>query len=75
MARLLGFDVIQAFYAAQGLPMELVDLRLEEWHSVDAVPVERRPLPGDPRGSVAFDLGAASGEQLRRGMAARWDST
>jgi uncharacterized protein (DUF362 family) len=60
MTRLLGLDAIQAFYAACGLPLELIDLRLEEWRSVGAVPMERRNLPGDPRGGVAFNLGAAS---------------
>jgi hypothetical protein len=60
MTRLLGFDAIKAFYAERGLPMELIDLRLEEWRSVDAVPMEKRRLPGDPRGGVAFNLGAAS---------------
>jgi uncharacterized protein (DUF362 family) len=60
MTRLLGLDAIQDFYGVRGLPMELIDLRLEEWRSVDAVPIERRKLPGDPRGGVAFNLGAAS---------------
>jgi uncharacterized protein (DUF362 family) len=60
MVRLLGLDAIQSFYAAQGLPLELLDLRLEEWRSEGGVVIERRRLPGDPRGSVAFDLGAAS---------------
>jgi uncharacterized protein (DUF362 family) len=60
MARLLGLDAIQTFYAKQNLPMELIDLRLAEWRTIDSVPVERRSLPGDPRGGVAFNLGAAS---------------
>ena len=60
MTRLLGLDAIQAFFCAQALPMELIDLRLEEWRAVNAVPMERRRLPGDPRGGVAFNLGEAS---------------
>jgi uncharacterized protein (DUF362 family) len=34
ITKLLGLDSIQAFYAAKGLPLELIDLRLEEWRSV-----------------------------------------
>ena len=60
LTRLLGLDRIQEFYAARGLPMELLDLRLEEWRSQDGVPIDRRTLSGDPRGGVAFDLGASS---------------
>jgi uncharacterized protein (DUF362 family) len=53
---LLGLDSIQAFYRSQGLELELVDFRREEWVNRDEVIVERKPLVGDPNGYVAFDL-------------------
>ncbi len=56
----LGLDVIRDFYHRRGLNIELIDLRKEEWTSRDSVIVERRKLPGDPYGAVAFDLGASS---------------
>jgi uncharacterized protein (DUF362 family) len=56
----LGLDVIRDFYQFQGLKFELIDLRKEEWTNSGGVIVERRALPGDPRGYVAFDLGEHS---------------
>jgi uncharacterized protein (DUF362 family) len=60
MVRLLGLDVIRDFYLTLGLPFELIDLRQEEWTTRGDVVVERRKLPPNPYGSVAFDLGQAS---------------
>jgi hypothetical protein len=60
IVEVLGLDAIREFYAAHGRDMELIDLRREEWVSVDGVVTERRRLGGDPRGGVAFDLGAHS---------------
>ena len=60
MVRLLGLDEISRFYRDRGLDFELIDLRQEEWTNRGGVIVERRPLPGDPYGSVAFDLGRSS---------------
>jgi uncharacterized protein (DUF362 family) len=60
MKRLLGLDVIQSFYAARGLTFEIIDLRQEEWTTRGDVVVERRKLPPNPYGSIAFDLGQAS---------------
>jgi uncharacterized protein (DUF362 family) len=60
MMKLLGLDVIRDFYLAQGLAFELIDLRQEEWTTRGDVVVERRKLPPNPYGSVAFDLGDAS---------------
>jgi uncharacterized protein (DUF362 family) len=60
MVQILGLDVIRDFYAAQGLNFELIDLRQEEWTTQGDVIVERRKLPGNSYGSVAFDLGSAS---------------
>jgi uncharacterized protein (DUF362 family) len=60
MVRLLGLDAIRDFYRARGLAFEIVDLRQEEWTTRGGVVVERRKLPPNPYGSIAFDLGASS---------------
>lgn len=60
MVRLLGLDIIRDFYRSRGLAFETVDLRQEEWTTRGDVVVERRKLPPNPYGSVAFDLGQAS---------------
>src|SRR5579864_2169281 len=60
MVRLLGLDAIQDFYQNRGLRFELIDLRKEEWKTRGDVVVERRELPSNPYGSVAFDLGKGS---------------
>ncbi len=60
MARLLGLNVIRDFYQSRGLAFETIDLRQEEWTTRGDVVVERRKLPPNPYGSVAFDLGQAS---------------
>jgi uncharacterized protein (DUF362 family) len=60
MAGLLGLTDIRDFYHARGMPLELVDLRLQEWTVRDSVIHARRTLPGDPRGGVAYDLADAS---------------
>ncbi len=56
----LQLDRLREFYALRGITLELVDLRQQEWAHRDGVVFERRSRPGDPRGYVAFDLGAAS---------------
>jgi uncharacterized protein (DUF362 family) len=60
IVRLLELDAIRAFYRTRNLSLELVDFRKEQWLAKDDVIVERRPLPGDPGGYVAFDLGDRS---------------
>jgi uncharacterized protein (DUF362 family) len=60
MARLLGLDRIGEFYHARGLSFEMIDLRQEEWTTRGDVVVERRKLPQNRYGAVAFDLGEAS---------------
>lgn len=60
IVQLLQLDKLAAFYQSHGVPFELVDLRQEEWESVDDVVVHRRSLSGDPNGYVAFDLGQYS---------------
>lgn len=63
----LGLEAIAGFYGSRGLTFDLIDLRREEWVERDAVIVARRPLPGDPAGGVAFDLGARSEFVSHRG--------
>ena len=60
MVRILGLAELVDFYRGQGLDLELVDLRQEEFTVRDGVAVSRRRLPGDPYGAVAFDLGVRS---------------
>src|SRR5262249_25902727 len=60
LGRLLGLDAIRDFYRAAGLDFAVLDLRREAWQTRDGVVVRRQPLPGDPAGNVAFDLGTAS---------------
>lgn len=60
ITRRLHLDEIASIYRQRGLAFELVDLRLEEWENEGGVITRRRSLHGDPRGGVAFDLGARS---------------
>jgi uncharacterized protein (DUF362 family) len=54
--RALAAEVSKRF----GVPVEVVDLRNEEWTVADRVVVNRRRLAGDPRGAIAFNLGRDS---------------
>ena len=61
IAELLGLhEMARELSAAFAVPVEVVDLRNEEWTSVDRVVVSRRKLAGDPRGAIAFNLGRDS---------------
>jgi uncharacterized protein (DUF362 family) len=60
MVRILGLDAIRDSYSTHGLNFEIIDLRQEEWTTRGDVIVERRKLPENSYGSIAFDLGAAS---------------
>ena len=60
MTQLLGLDAMRDFYSARGLTFEIIDLRQEEWTTRGDVIVERRKLPPNPYGSIAFDLCANS---------------
>lgn len=60
IVEVLGLDAVRDYLASRGVPVELVDLRHEEWTERDGVIVHREKLPGDPRGGVAFDLGDRS---------------
>ena len=43
-----------------GVPVEVVDLRNEEWTNENGVITTRRKLSGDPNGAIAFNLGKDS---------------
>jgi uncharacterized protein (DUF362 family) len=60
IVRVLALDELVAFYGSRGVHVELVDLRQQEWTHRDGVVLSRHARPGDPRGYVAFDLGAHS---------------
>lgn len=55
-----GLIELRDFYAAQGIAVEILDLR--DLHHVDrdGIYVATRRLPGDPRGSVVVDLAGDS---------------
>jgi uncharacterized protein (DUF362 family) len=67
ITRQLGLDAIRRHYLERSLDFRVIDLRREEWRNRDGVIVSRRPLPGDPSGGVAFDLGADSEFHDHRG--------
>jgi uncharacterized protein (DUF362 family) len=60
IVRILGLEVIRDFYRGKALDLELIDLRQEEWTNRGGVIVNRRSLPENPYGVVAFDLGERS---------------
>jgi uncharacterized protein (DUF362 family) len=78
--RLTGLDAIARLYEeALGVELAVIDLRREAVVYRDAVIVERRALPGDPRGYRLVDLGAhssfhASGLDPSRFRGADYDS-
>lgn len=55
-----GLNEIQSAFARRGLDFEIIDLRREAVVFHDGVITERRPLPGDPAGYRAVDLGERS---------------
>jgi uncharacterized protein (DUF362 family) len=57
---LLALDTLKEHYRDRGFVFDVLDLRREEWVNRGGVIVERRKLPGDPRGYVAFDLAESS---------------
>lgn len=52
--------IAQSVSQRYGVPVEVVDLRNEEWTSRDGIVIDRHKLAGDPRGSIAFNLGRDS---------------
>jgi uncharacterized protein (DUF362 family) len=56
-----GLDEMVRLYEDElGRELEIIDLRRESVTYRDAVIIERRPLPGDPRGYRMIDLGSHS---------------
>jgi hypothetical protein len=61
ISELVGLHELRSFYAdTLGRDLEVVDLRREAVTYRDAVIVDRRSLPGDPRGYRLVDLGGRS---------------
>jgi uncharacterized protein (DUF362 family) len=59
--QIAGLDEMVRFYGdALGCDLGVIDLRREQVLYADGVIVERRALPGDPRGYRAVDLGRRS---------------
>lgn len=59
--RIAGLDELVAFYERElGRTLPVIDLRREEVRFEDGIIVERKPLPGDPRGYRVVDLGDRS---------------
>lgn len=54
------YGIARDIHSRHGIPVEVLDLRNEEWTTVDGVVVERRKLSGDPRGAITFNLGRKS---------------
>jgi uncharacterized protein (DUF362 family) len=60
MINLLGLDGIRDFYRTHHFDFEIIDLRREEWTTREDVVIERKPLPTNAYGEIAFDLGQRS---------------
>lgn len=68
ICRTAGYDTLMAHYRAQGLPVELLDLRPHHAVIDDQFFILRtEPLPGDPKGAVLFNLGTASAHYVPGG--------
>lgn len=56
-----GYKALAAHYrGSEGAPVDLMDLRQEEWTSKDGVVVSKKALPGDPMGYTKVELGECS---------------
>ncbi len=61
VSRLLGLETMaQQLTERYKVMIEVLDLRDEEWTNVEEVIVKRDRLPGDPNGTIAFNLGRDS---------------
>jgi uncharacterized protein (DUF362 family) len=61
LAEFNGLPLIQSFYREHSpIQVDVIDLRPEYAHKVNGVIVGHTPLPGDPAGYTAIDLGRAS---------------
>ena len=53
-------DLWKQMCAEAGVDLDILDLREDEWVTRGDVNIERRKLPGDPKGSTVCDLGRRS---------------
>jgi len=61
ITKLMGLKEIRELYSKfDGFSIELINLQDEYWVTKDDIYIETIPLPGDPRGSLTFDLGKNS---------------
>lgn len=61
IAELLGLDMIARNCQEKfGVPVEIVDLRNEEWTNEGGIITKRETLSGDPAGAIPFNLGVNS---------------
>lgn len=61
ISELLGLNQIAEDCTRRyGVPVEVVDLRNEEWENREGVICSRKSIPGDPEGAIAFNLGDQS---------------
>jgi uncharacterized protein (DUF362 family) len=58
--------------ADHGVEFSILDLRDIEWREEGDVVFGRRPLPGDPLGSIEFDLGSVSNHMGRESLTCRY---
>jgi uncharacterized protein (DUF362 family) len=59
-AKLDLFGIAKRATERYGVPVEIVDLRNEEWTNEEGVIIQRNKLEGDPNGAIAFNLGKDS---------------
>ncbi len=61
IAEKLGlFEIAASLQAQYQIPIEVIDLRREEWTNEGGIITHREKLSGDPNGSIAFNLGQDS---------------
>lgn len=58
--RLRLFELAEELTTQYGTPVEVIDLRNEEWTNEGGVITKREALKGDPNGSIAFNLSKKS---------------
>jgi uncharacterized protein (DUF362 family) len=61
IAEKLGlYELAKELTGKYGTPVEIVDLRNEEWTNEGGVITKRKKLSGDPNGAIAFNIGKKS---------------
>jgi uncharacterized protein (DUF362 family) len=54
------YDIAQNLSVKYNVPIDIADLRNEEWVSEDEIIVERKRIEGDPNGAISYNLGEHS---------------